>query len=218
MSGTSFTAADFTRTARGWRFVQTRVGDTLQAIALRTMGDAARWPELVWLNGLVPPYLTDDPAGGSAGVIAAGGTLKVLAPAASGVATTAPADNAANDAQVFGAGFRLTNGQLTASGGAFSLVAGRDNLRQALQIRLGTALGELIFHPRYGCDARRLIGAVNGPTKRLFGAAAVRRALAADSRIRRVASSTAAAVGDAVVISAVAEPVVGQPVAMQVSV
>lgn len=56
------------------RQVRIRGRDTLERIALRELKDALRWPEIVILNNLKPPYI--DPAGGD-GVKKPGDTLLV---------------------------------------------------------------------------------------------------------------------------------------------
>lgn len=193
------------RAISGFRFAETNHGDTLQAIALRELGDASRWPELVSFNGLVPPFLTDDPAAVRPGVLRAGGLIRV--PAATAVsAVTQDAD------AVFQADLSLDAGALTTASGDFGVVAGLPNLRQALGNALATERGELAFHPRYGSLLRRIIGTVNGPTAGLLAASYARATISADARIARVTSSSAIVSGDTVSVEVTAEPVVGQAI------
>lgn len=194
------------RQVNGFRFVETNYGDTLQAIALRELGDGARWPELVAFNDLLPPFLTDDPAQERPGVLLTGKLLRV--PAADEASA-----NAANSDQVFEQDLRLdSSGAITADAGDFALVSGLPNLRQALSNRLSTDRGELPFHPRYGSMLRRIVGTINGPTASLLAAAYARDAVAQDPRIATVKSSNAQVLGDRVTVDIVAEPIVGRAV------
>lgn len=192
------------RTLTGYRLVETQYGDTLQAISLREMGDASRWPELIAINGLKPPYLSALP--GVDGVLQYGQMLRV--PAAQVTVTAA-----ASPEEVFGVDVALdASGALVAEGGDFSLVSGVDNLASALSHRLDTDAGELIFHPEYGSRVRRLVGKVNGPTTAILAASYAKDAVAADPRIDRIVAAQASVSGDAVSVSIAAEPVSGRVV------
>ena len=185
------------------RLVKTHHGDDLQAVAAREMGDANRWPELVWLNQLVHPYLTDDERRAGPGVLLSGALLKVPAPV--GVWT-----DDAEDGQVYERDCALAGRQLVATeGGDFAVLSGTDNLRQQLQHRIDTPRGQLRRHPEYGCLVHRLKGTVNGPTAGALGAEYVKSALAADYRVATVLSSTANVAGDAIKIKAAAKAVEG---------
>ncbi len=152
------------RPLQGYRIVETRHGDTLQAIAAREMGDASRWPEIVSYNRLLPPFITDDPLLAGPGIILSGEPIRIPAPA--------PAANAfSNPDATFLADIKLTNGLIEADGaGDMMLCEGLPNLRQALVHRVVTERGELMYHPSYGSLIKRLLGTVNGPTASLLAA------------------------------------------------
>ncbi len=196
----------FTTTTSGYRRVETRVGDTLQRIALRETGDAANWPVLANLNGLMPPYITGDPLLAGERVLLFG--EMILIPAAAPIATAV-----ADPVSVFGADLSLTAGRLGATDtGDLSIVAGIPNLTAALHHRIDTHTGDLIRHPQYGCMVHKLLGSGNGSSTQLLAAAWVERALKADSRIASVASSAADLSGDTVQCDAVAVTVDGKHV------
>ena len=196
----------------GFRFVEILHGDTLQAIAARELGDASQWSQLIAMNGLVPPYITDDPSVVTAGVLLSGGSIKVPAPQPVVTSTTDPD-------LVFERDILLdTYGGLSTENGDFAVASGRTNLRQALVNRVNTDRGELIFHQEYGSRVRALLGAVNGPTATLLAAQYAKSCVAADSRIKQVNSATATAVGDAIQVSVEAQPITGRVVDVTVTV
>lgn len=194
--------SDFTRQITGFRYVQTRFGDTLQAVAARELGDAGQWSKLAWLNGLVSPYLTDDAAQVSSGVLIAGSTIRIPA-------VSAQVDAAMVPDQVFLKDVQLQNGELQFENGDFAVVSGRDNLRQALSNRIATNHGELIFHGGYGANLGRLIGALNGPVRNLVAQKYVLDALNEESRIQTVNNVTATTQGDRLAIEAEVVPITG---------
>lgn len=200
----------FSRPLYGFRFVEVRVGDTLQAIAARELGDAGRWNDLIAYNDLVPPFLTGDPAQASLGVKAPGDLILVPAPAPA-VSTTADPE------KVFERDIDLTGGVLGVEAGDFAVVSGRANLRQALKHRVDTDRGELVFHLAYGSSVRRMLGAVSGPTSAQLVAEYAKAAVRSDPRVRQVLSATAEVVGDAVNVTVVAEAVAGQTVEVATS-
>lgn len=195
--------SDFSRPLGGVRAVETLRDDTLQAIAARELGDAARWADLAAINDLIPPYLTTNPAEVGPKVRLAGAIIMVPSGGLQDVASVQDDDiyqiDAALDA---GGNLGLTDGDLT-------LAAGQANLRQALTHRIDTEVGELLFHQNYGCKVRQLLGAVTGPTRNLLAAQYARAALEADPRVVSVPSATATASGDVTSVLATVEPVTG---------
>lgn len=192
-----------TREIAGFRFAETVYGDSMQRIALREMGDASRWAEIVAFNNLLPPYISDTAA--APGVLLAGDLIKIPASV-----TVARADT--DPDLVFEIDIKLNPDGTLAFGadGDFTPVAGLDNLKQALRDLLDTEAGELMFHPSYGSKMRRIIGMVSGPTASALAAAYARAALESDSRVQRVISSSALVAGDVITVTAKVEPIVGR--------
>ena len=194
----------FDKPLSGYRFVQTNRGDTLQKVALRELGDASNWAELITINNLVHPYLTDDPSQVTSGVILTGGYLTV--PSAVSTTTETSADD------VFGQDIMLVNGQFSFDGGDFALVNGINNLKQALVNALDTDQNELMFHPTYGSLVRTVIGDKNSPASGLLATRYAGEVVAADPRISNVDSANGAISGDSIIITVIAETIQGNKV------
>lgn len=196
--------SDFVREQPNIRLVQTHWGDDLQSVSARELGDANRWPELVWLNNLRPPYVTQVADDAMEGVLLAGSNIKVPAPAGTWVADQ-------DRGHAFERDCALPAGRLQAApNGDLLLIAGSDNLTQQLRHRVDTPRGQLRRHPEYGCLLWRLLGRVNGPTAGALGTEYVRAVLSAEYRINRVLEASARVTGDAVFITARAEAIDGQ--------
>lgn len=193
---------DFTKELTGFRFVQTLHGDTLQSIALRELGSATDWANLAWLNGLVPPYLTDSPGEARVGVLVTGTTIRIPAP-------TAQVDANVSPDEVFLTDIALVNGKLEFSNGDVALVSGRDNLKQAISNRVVTDHGELPYHGLYGANLGRLVGSINGPARGLVAASYVEDALGEEARIQSITSIKATADGDRLNIVGEVVPITG---------
>lgn len=197
---------DFERLEPNYRLVATQYGDDLQSVALREMGDANRWPELVWLNKLSHPYLTDDPLQVSPTVKLNGSLLKVPAPV--GVYS-----EDAETGQVYERDCELVDKLLTVdASGDFSVLSGTKNLKQQLTHRIITPRGQARRHANYGCLVWRLLGKVTGPAGGMLGAQYVKSALEADYRVDSVPNSTATVVGDATRVTAEALAIEGDRV------
>lgn len=186
------------------RHAETQWGDSLQRVALRELGDAARWPELVELNSLSPPYLVDSlaDAPSSGRVIVRGGLI--LVPALAGQSRDLQTEE-----DVFGVDLLLSDGELSGDSGDFATVAGRQNLWQAITIRIRTDPGELLFHPTYGCEARGLVGAGAGPNAAQLAAFFVKEAVLDDPRVDSVPKSSSVVSGDSLSVSVEVAPVSG---------
>lgn len=195
--------SDFERPVPSFRLVETRWGDDLQAVAARELGDANRWPDLVWLNELTHPYITTDPQLVGPTVVLAGALLKVPAP--TGLFT-----DDAERGQVYERDCELRSRQLVAdASGDIAVLAGADNLRQQLQHRIDTPRGQARRHPDYGSLVSRLKGRVNGPTAGLLAAEYVKAALQADYRVSRVEFSQSDVLGDTIKVTAKAVAIEG---------
>jgi len=81
-----------------YRIAETFHGDTMQTIAFRELGNANRWVDLVYLNRLRPPFITNDSDLGVPGVLLAGNPIKVLVPAPFVVSAQDPGDIFLRDA------------------------------------------------------------------------------------------------------------------------
>lgn len=189
----------------GFRFIDTLVGDSLQRIAQREMGDATQWPLLIAYNELKPPYITDDPALAGPNVILTG--EQIIVPASAPIVESAVDPN-----EVFLIDIALENGLITATNNEINLVAGRANLKQALINRVISENGRLLFHNEYGSFIRRLRGTAIGPTVELLAAEYAAAAVITDVRVARVNSATATIVGDECQVSVEVQPIVGQPI------
>lgn len=197
---------EFEREQPSFRLVETHRGDDLQAVAARELGDANRWPELVWLNQLTHPYLTDDERLAGTTVLLTGSLLKVPAPV--GVWT-----DTADRGQVYERDCRLQKKLLVAdAGGDFLVAAGVDNLTQQLKHRIDTPRGQARRHPEYGCLVWRLLGTVQGPLAGRLGAQYVKETLQADYRVASVPNVVAEVQGGAVRVTAKAEGISGAAV------
>ncbi len=199
----------FTKQLTGHRNVQTQRGDTLARIALRELGDASRWYELANINGLKPPYITDDKSQIGNGVLLTGSEIRIP--------SSNPIASAVTDPDiVFGTDVQLNRGELISEAGDLALTSGVDNLKQAINHVLRTDPGELVYHARYGCSVRALVGDGNTALSGDIAPAFVKRSLLADSRIASVPQSTVRIEGDALVIECEAITVDGKQILTQV--
>jgi phage baseplate assembly protein W len=195
--------SEFERQMPSFRLAETHHGDTLQKVAAREMGDANRWAELIWINNLLFPYLTDDPQRASEHVLLAGSLIRIPAPV--GVYT-----QEADRGQVYERDAHLVNKRLTFDeGGDLAIVAGEANFKQQLLHRVVTPRGQLSRHPEYGCLVWRLHGTVNGPVAGSLAARYVRAALQAEYRVSSVPKCTAEVSGDVIRVSATANGIAG---------
>ena len=205
---------DFTKRYSGYRLVSIQRGDTLQRIAAREMGNATAWTQLAWLNDLVPPFITDDEALAGERVLLSGGLIRI--PALAGES----AQTAATEAQTLLVDCALVHGQIAIdeATGDLRLVSGRDNLKQAIDLRLRTDMGELIFHPEYGCKLPRRRGRKNNAPTLMLARKDAQEALLNENRLRRLDRITASSAGDALGVQVDVTPISGDPVTVSVSV
>jgi phage baseplate assembly protein W len=187
---------------------QVRRGDTLERIALETLGDPSRWPEIAAINQLVYPYTEanrdfappefepgdfdpadfrsaafPDRAGVPDGVAVTGEFLWLPPDAQVPVTGALPA----SDRVLYGVDLALADGVLALSTtGEPATVEGLDNLVQALRQRIGTAQGELVLHPDYGMRALLALGAEGTRANVIMSGLEVARTVLQDPRVTRV--------------------------------
>lgn len=195
----------FEREVGGFRYAQTHYGDDLRRVALRELGSAERWPELVAINGLVPPYLTDDSGQVADGVLLTGATILVPVPQGDAAITTDPS-------QVFLADVKVYNGEMQFDSGDLSVVSGEQNFLQSLKHRLATRKREMLFHPDYGNQTHLLLGAKNGPLRAQLATFYLRSALLEDDRVNDVKSISTSVSGDVIRLDAVVEAISGKQI------
>lgn len=194
--------------ARGYRVVDTRMGDTIQAVAQRELGDPSRWPELVSYNRLAPPYIVDHLSGlevtGAEGrIILAGQRIRIPA----NVAPSAVAD----PDDIFGTDLSLPEGLLQVDAdGDLLLVRDVPNLAQAIRHRLGTHEGELLWHKEYGNPLFDLPGDKGDPLILFLAGKLSQRTIQYDPRISRAENVTADLQGDAITVEATAVAIDGR--------
>lgn len=198
--------------------------DDIRMIAQRYLGDPRRWQELVVLNGLKPPYIS--PTG-------AGNTLKpgdaILFPSVSSpnAQTLIGTQNGSNQNydddnlrdntllldQTYGRDILLSSNE---SAGSFDLtdlsvnqrgdlatISGIPNVKQAINIKFATEVGELKMHPFFG--ARYAIGSkatVNSFNEFRVNTLAT---FLSDGRIEQLESLALQTIEDTLFVSAVAK-------------
>lgn len=207
MSGSTLTGPvpSLTQQIHGYRKAPIRTGDTLERIAQRELGNANQWYVLASLNKLRPPWITDDPALAVAGLVLLSAQDTILIPS-----TAPPSTGVAETPNVFGRDCLLVNGQLAGdAGGDVVVVADVDNLKQALELRLGARIGDLVYHPTYGNRAWYLLGKGSTPVADQLAASWIAAACRADPRVS-AASFTASTQGDVLAATGTATAVDGK--------
>ncbi|ABW35071.1 GPW/gp25 family protein (plasmid) [Deinococcus geothermalis DSM 11300] len=154
-------------------------GENIVTLAGRLTGNPLQWQEIVRLNKLRAPYLSDEPR---AGTLSPGDAVLYPAP----TAPPTPPDVNLLAAQTYKRDFRAEDGDLVLSGGHLTTEVGLANLRTALQRRLKTPLGRHPFHPGYGSLLYTHVGRVADPAHLRLVCVDARRALLRDPRVQDV--------------------------------
>ncbi|EIW6162702.1 hypothetical protein MF451_003699 [Salmonella enterica subsp. enterica serovar Saintpaul] len=206
--------AEFDKPMPDYRLVKTHYGDTLQDVAARELGDENRWVELVWLNDLIWPYLTDDESEVTARTLLTGSLIRVPAPAGMVEITR----SASQPGQIYERDIMMTNRRLTLNAeGDIAVVAGVKNLTQQLRHRINTPTGQLRRHPGYGCRIHELRGKINGPLAVHLAEKYLKASIDSEYRIDHTQSVTASMVGDVIHAEAVGVAIAGDSVDLTVT-
>lgn len=199
------TYQDFVSRVTGWRDAQIQVGDTLPAIALRELGNASRWIELVSLNALRSPYLVatqgeKDARPGE--LLKYGDTIRIPAVRRTFTAVSDPDS-------VYGADVALEKKRMVPENGDFVVVAGLANLRQAISHRISTSPGEILRHPQYGCHVREILGEKYTDAVQLLAQFFVMEAMEVEPRVSRVSQAEFSRTGDTIGLAVQVVPIDG---------
>lgn len=179
--------------------VAIQVGDSLQALAARHLGDVNLWVDLATFNGLAWPYFDFSGPGYTAGVPSVGGRVLgqgdvLLIPGPQEDPGILASDPIGSDVRPDG--FR-------------GLFSGLDNLREALLRRLRTPMGYLPHHPEYGSHLWDYVGRAVDASLLLKLRLEVAETLRQDPRIRKVNHVAVYMDGDAIYVDADAETIAG---------
>lgn len=137
-------------------------GDTLERLAQRELGNSSRWGEIVEVNNLKPPYISEDFSNKSDNIIKPGDTILIPIPLQNGfsqvidISESDLTKNLSEFERSLGTDLKLTSDMdlaLTRSGD-IELVAGTNNMAQAVILKLGYEPGEVIKYPQLGVGIR----------------------------------------------------------------
>lgn len=169
--------------------------ESLADIAWRLLGDRMLWVEIASASGMPA---VDRKADGSP--LEPGDVVQVPMPSSSSAATF--------DGDPYGSDLYLVDGDLVARGtDDVVTVSGPDNLRQALELRMGTVQGESVWA---GYGLPRLVGESGEATEAGFVASHARSQLGADPRVSSVRSVEVIEDGEALLVEATVEVAGGE--------
>lgn len=178
------------------RVLTLQQGEDLRAIAARELGSAERWVEIARLNHLRLPFVIASykPADRLPHTLIWGDSYLLPWPANASLPPTVVGTH--------GLDLALDHGQLQVSQGDLATISGEDNIQQALRHRLKTLIGELTYHPRYGCNVNLALGLPTAPFSSLMASAWVNEALKAEPRIFQIHAVKAEVAGDTIRVAA----------------
>lgn len=187
------------------------LGEDLQRLAVRLLGDRSRWRELAELNGLEYPYIANDPTPyRSHGLKVLGPGDKLYYPGS----TSAPPYNPDQaEMQTYGedlllAGHWPCGGYLQFAESELQMTSGLPNLADALERRLNTPLGGLPAHPfSYGQAFKDYLGGAGDATMLEYVRLEAGRTIAQDTRVAAVPVLDARLENQAVFIHAQVTPI-----------
>lgn len=140
------------------RQIKYESGLTLERMAQRELGDSSRWGEIVEVNGLKAPYITDDLSSPLKNVLRPGDTVLIPTPVQNGFSQVPSAKeikttkNLSELERSLGTDLKV-NGDFDLSisnAGDLEVVSGTNNMGQAVLIKLGYEKGEVMRYPEMG--------------------------------------------------------------------
>lgn len=152
-------------------------GDNMVLLATRLTGDPNRWRELVVLNNLKPPYITET---GSDGVLAWGDII--LYPYSG--QPTSILDDWSLEVLTYKRDYANSGKDLIFTGPQLAITAGLENLKAALSRRLRTPIGSHPFFPLYGSHMHLHVGAIADKTRLRMACIDAKTAIMRDPRVQ----------------------------------
>jgi hypothetical protein len=168
------------------RLATVRRNDSPMDIANRELGNFELWSQIVSINGLVPPYISNAPAGPN---VAVPGD-QLLLPLPNGQPPTVRTSKFSYLNNFLGVDIYLgpINQDMLPWTGDFQLISGYQNLALSLGRRLQTALTTLIYHNNFGSRIPPEVGAIADAAVAGVLEAYTESALLADPRVSRIVS------------------------------
>jgi phage baseplate assembly protein W len=160
------------------------MGDTLQSIAQKILGDASLWIDIAQANNLVYPFISSTT---SDGVVTTGDIIQI--PTTSVVTGDAQIPDLGTDLKLGTDKFNLTSisgGDLSVVDGDYELLSGANCVVQDTAHRLMTDVGSNPYYPDYGSRIPQLIGSKKDSTWQIKISLEIERALRCDPRITDV--------------------------------
>lgn len=179
--------------------------ETLERIAQRELGDPSRWVEIVEINDLKYPYITDDIQSTLANVAKPGQVLLIPEAPTNGLSQlpkgkeTAASRNLDEVLKSLGVDFRVTSDFDLALGNNDDLqvVAGADNMAQAVFLKLVYEKGDVLNFPEIGVGL--VIGSKSPSLDRVKDA--LTSSLLQDPRIQNITDMSLIKDGSAIYLS-----------------
>lgn len=133
-------------------------GLTLERMAQRELGDSSRWGEIVEVNGLKAPYITDDRSSTAEGVLRPGDDVLIPTPAVNGFSQVPAAKEIRTTRGLselersLGTDLKVTGDfdLAISNAGDLEVVSGVSNMAQAVLVKLGYERGEVMRYPELG--------------------------------------------------------------------
>jgi hypothetical protein len=140
------------------RQIKYESGLTLERMAQREFGDSSRWGEIVEVNGLKAPYITNDLSDTRDNILKPGDTVLIPTAIRNGFSQVPPAKEIKTTKGLselersLGTDLKLTKDfDLSISNsGDLEVVSGVNNMAQAVLIKLGYEKGEVMRYPEMG--------------------------------------------------------------------
>lgn len=166
-------------------------GITLERLAQQELGDSTRWGEIVEVNNLKSPYISDDPQESRDGVLRAGSNILIPTPVQNGFSQVPVGkvnkltSGMSELEKSLGVDFKLDKNfdLVLSSSGDLEIIAGADNMSQAVMLKLSYEPGEVMLYPELGAGIQ--IGKKFPPIEDIKDR--VTNSLLQDSRIQKVA-------------------------------
>lgn len=187
------------------RQIKLPAGMSLERLAQIELGDSSRWGEIVEVNGLKPPYISQDPNESRDGVLKSGSNIMIPTPLLNGF-SQAPVGKI-NKLTVgmseleksLGVDLKIDKNfdLVLASSGDLEVVAGADNMAQATILHLSYEPGDVMLYPQLGSGIQ--VGKKFPPIEELSDR--ITSSLLQDQRVHRVADLSLRREGSALYVA-----------------